>query len=49
MKFQCPVAYVQYADWEKAREYWLYIASYDTTKEESVSGMISRNKPLPLY
>lgn len=39
MKFQCPVAYVQYADWEKAREYWLYIASYDTTKEESVSGI----------
>ena len=39
MKFQCPVAYVTYEPWETEREYWLYISGYDTTQEESVSGV----------
>lgn len=39
MKFQCPVAYVAYEPWERAREYWLYVAGYDTACEESVSGI----------
>lgn len=40
MKFQCPVAYVAYEPWERAREYWLYVAGYDTACEESVSGVL---------
>ncbi len=39
MKFQYPVPYISYADWEKARDNWLYIAGYDTTQEESVCGI----------
>ncbi|MDE6450821.1 MAG: hypothetical protein K2L23_00740, partial [Odoribacter sp.] len=39
MKFQCPAPYVQYASWEKAREYWLYLAGYDTAQEESLCGV----------
>lgn len=40
LKFNLPVPFVKYEDWEKLRWYWLYIASYDKTKDESVSGVL---------
>ena len=40
LKFNQLVPYIAYSDWEKEREKWLVIASYDKTKEESVSGVL---------
>lgn len=39
MKFQCPAPMISHDPWEEARENWLYVASYDTTLEENVSGI----------
>lgn len=40
LKFNQLVPYIAYSDWEKEREKWLVIGSYDKTKEESVSGVL---------
>lgn len=39
MKFQPRIPSGLLANWETARQHWLYIAGYDTTQEESVSGV----------
>lgn len=39
LKFQPLAPRGPWAAWEIARQHWLYIAGYDTTQEESVSGV----------